>query len=138
MSALSTYMPACQKSGGRGHKIFLAAWLAYTWNNHTETLLIKSLLCLLALALSWLILTSKFNPFLLIYALPYGSGLPGNISSICLRWHHSISPALLFPRIQLHFPHLPKLPVEAKGVSLFINGNHNTQRRLSHRLPFSV
>ena len=41
----------------KGHLFVLAAWLAYTQNNHIETVFIKALLDPLALTSYWLILT---------------------------------------------------------------------------------
>ena len=59
-----------------------ATWLAYTQNNHTESVFIKTLLGPSALVSYWLILTSEFNPFLLICVSPHASGLLGKIQHV--------------------------------------------------------
>ena len=48
-------------------------------NNHTETILIKSLLAPLALASYWLTLTYVFNSFILICVLPQDCDLSGKV-----------------------------------------------------------
>ena len=70
----------------RGHLFFLAAWPAQTRNNHTETILIKSLLDPLALASYWLTLIYKFNSFLLICVSPWGRGLPAKFQHVYSEW----------------------------------------------------
>ena len=60
-------------------------------NNHTEAVLMKSLLGPLALASYPLTLTSEFNPFLLICVSPCGSGLLAKFRCLCLSGLHGFS-----------------------------------------------
>ena len=122
----------------RTRLFFLVTWLAYTQNNHTEIVLIKSLPGPLSLASYWVTLTSWFNPFLLISISPWGHGLLEKIQHVTPVAPRCFSDSAFF---LLEFNSVFSVYLSSalstrprQLVSLFINGNYSTQRGLPHQL----